>query len=440
MELIRLEFQSFRDFAETAWPGLGRDGLWAPPGAPLPEGIEQMRLEVGLAEGSPLLRGVVRVEPEEGTGRTFLRFLELDRPSRVLLERIEAKHGHPVTVGPPPPAGAPEPAPGAGLPPPAEVGPGRAEPRVAEGVPSRRPGPALGGTAEASKAATAAEAHTLEELADLLSRQDRHEALAETQRIPAVRPSAPPEPPAPPTSASPPEPEPVTPPEPGAVAADAGTVGADEDAVAPDPGTVAPEPMALAAEPAAVAAPEPLPPYLGGPEVTDPRRRVVVVRSPWLWLVVVVGLLFGAWELGRLLRGGGARVEPTAATTATSTVEEHVAGPAFDRVEGIDWESGEASTVVTVRVNGSIPRARWSTERVEGTAAREILTLRGVELVPEARSVEVGDGRVTRVRADLHRGSEGDSLQVVVDVAGPAVRLAGVDVRERALRLVFVAD
>lgn len=405
MELIRLEFQSFRDFAETAWPGLGRDGLWAPPGAPLPEGLAEVRLEVGLAEGSPLLRGVVRVEPEEETGRIFLRFLELDRPSRVLLERIEAKHGHPITVGPAAPAAQPEAGSGRG--------PVAAEPTaagtqwtVAEALPSRAdPARAQGEAAPAGP--TPAEAHTLEELADLLSREQRREALAETQRIPGPE-----------------------------LDARSGTVESSLSGDAPPVPVPAPAP-AVAAEPA------PLPPYLGGPEPAHPGRRVVVVRSPWLWIAVVLGLLVGAWELGRLLRTSDAP-PATGARDAVSSVATPVAGEraadaAFDRVEGMDWESGETSTVVTVRVNGAIARERWSTERVAVGAMREVLTLHGVEVLPEVARVEVGDGRIVRVRAGLHRGPEGESLQVIAELADAGVRLAGVDVGDRALRLVFVS-
>ena len=412
MELIRLEFQSFRDFAETAWPGLGRDGLWAPPGAPLPEGLEEVRLEVGLVEGSPLLRGIVRVEPEAESGRTFLRFVELDRPSRVLLDRIEAKLGRPVTAGPLRsegpgmdaavseagplgPSAHPELAGAAGggeEAAPASVSESAGTSSwVAEGMPKRPTPPAADTGFPPGSVAGPDEAHTLDELADLLSREDREAELAQTQRIAAPRAALPAE-------------------EPG------------RGAVGPDPA--------------------PLPPYLGGPDPERPAHKVVVVRSPWLWIAVAVGLLVGAWSLGRVLRQGGGDVgesalESPAAARAEGEPGEPVALP-FDRVERIDCETGEGSTVVTVWVNGSIPRDRWSTERVEVGATREILTLRGVGVLPEPASVEVGDDRIARLRAGLYRGSEGDSLQVVADLADDGVRLAGVDVRERALRLVFV--
>jgi hypothetical protein len=412
MELIRLEFQSFRDFAETAWPGLGRDGLWAPPGAPLPEGLEEVRLEVGLVEGSPLLRGIVRLEPEAESGRTFLRFVELDRPSRVLLDRIEAKLGRAITAGPRGREGRAMDAGGRegepqrpttreGLAGPAvgdeEAGAASASETVgtsswvAEGMPARPAPPGAGTDLPPGSVASPAEAHTLEELADLLSREDRAAALAQTQRVvSAPRPAPPAEVPA-------------------------------QSVAHPDPA--------------------PLPPYLGGPDPRRPARKVVVVRSPWLWIAVAVGLLAGAWGLGRMLRQGGDAAEGALGSTAAARgagERREQASPSFDRVERIDSETGEDSTVVTVRVNGSIPRDRWSIERVEVGATREILTLRGVGVLPEPNSVEVGDERITRLRAGLHRGPDGDSLQVVADLADGGVRLAGVDVRERALRLVFV--
>jgi len=409
MELIRLEFQSFRDFAETAWPGLGRDGLWAPPGAPLPEGLEEVRLEVGLVEGSPLLRGIVRVEPEAESGRTFLRFVELDRPSRVLLDRIEAKQGRPVTAGPVASEGPGEDAAAR------EAGSQRssarpggreeaapeslsetvgASSRAGEGMPGRPTPTAAGTEPPPESVAGPDEAHTLEELAHLLSREDREAAPAQTQRIPAPRAALP------------------------AEETGRGVAGTD---------------------------PAPLPPYLGGPDPERPTGKVVVVRSPWLWIAVAVGLLVSAWGLGRALRQGGEAAESpregTAAAAAARSVREpgQPVAPPFDRVERIDSETGEDSTVVTVWVNGSIPRDRWRTERVEVGATREILTLRGVAELPDPASVEVGDDRIARLRAGLHRSSEGDSLQVVADLADDGVRLAGVDVRERTLRLVFVS-
>lgn len=385
--MIRLEFQSFRDFAETAWPGLGRDGLWAPPGAPLPEGLGEVRLEVGLAEGSPLLRGIVRVEPEEETGRTFLRFVELDRPSRVLLERIESKLGHPVTVGPvaedtegtEPPGGAAAPKP-LSLPDHRPRRPPRTAPRRAESIPSRSvpAEPAPG----AEEAPSLVEAHTLEELADLLAGQDRREALAQTQLVREVSPSAP----------------------------------------------AIPPPM--------MAEPAPLPPYLGGPDPERERRRVLFVRSPWLWIAVLAGILAAAWFVGRSLRDrltSGAR----AAESSPAATEQVAGREPFDRIERLQWESKATETVVTVWVNGTIGRDRWETEPPETGAMRQTLVLRGVSVKPDVDPGPIAGGGVVGLHTELVGEGSDRNLRVILDLADPTVHLTGVDVRGRALRLVL---
>jgi hypothetical protein len=194
--------------------------------------------------------------------------------------------------------------------------------------------------------------------------------------------------------------------------------------------------------PPAAAEPAPLPPYLGGEDPERSRRRIVVIRSPWLWIAVVAGLFAGAWGLGRGLRqdarAASADVAAAPGPELPAPPPVRTAGTPFDRVERIEWEIGEASTVVTVRVNGSIPRERWSTERIDGGQASEVLTLRGVDTLPESESFEVGGRHLQRIRTGLHRGPGGASLQVVVDLAASQVRLAGVDVREGAMQLVFV--
>ncbi|MEZ5333443.1 MAG: hypothetical protein R2991_15725 [Thermoanaerobaculia bacterium] len=388
--MIRLEFQSFRDFAETAWPGLGRDGLWAPPGAPLPEGLGEVRLEVGLAEGSPLLRGVVRLEPEEETGRTFLRFVELDRPSRVLLERIESKLGHPVTVGPvrEESAALPREQPGsAATPAPRDVAAPRRRPlrsalRRAEGIPKRSapaepaPGP--------EAAPSPVEAHTLEELADLLAGQERREALAQTQLVREV-----------------PRTEPAIPPPPG------------------------------------ITEPAPLPPYLGGPDPEREGRRVLDVRSPWMWVAVLLAVLVAAWLAGRRLSGSfGVASREAVGEEGASARAVAAVGP-FDRVERIEWASTATETAVTVRVNGAVGRERWETEPPETGAMRQVLVLHGVARKPEVDPGAIAGQRVVGLHTELSGEGSAGTLRLTIDLAGPSVHLTGVDVRTGALRLVF---
>lgn len=97
---LKLEFESFQDFAARLWPCLSEDGMWVATDAPAEVG-ELVDFDVALADGFRLFHGsgqVVGVGPGPGAVAASrdrglaIRFWELDQPSRNLLRKVVHKH------------------------------------------------------------------------------------------------------------------------------------------------------------------------------------------------------------------------------------------------------------------------------------------------------------------------------------------------------------
>ncbi len=396
MQLIRLEFASFRDFGREIFPRLTRDGLWLASEHALPVGTE-VAFEVDLADGFRLLRGrgevtaVVSEGPPAGRGMA-LRFRALDAPSRQLVERIVAHHH---ALG------------GSRFVLPAEALEEIAE--EAEPVAGTESEPA----ADAAPAAPTVEQPPVgelmvEELVRARETASRTSMVAELQEW---------------------------------LRASGGAPASGSEPEAGERATPAPAPLLTMTGRAAT----PLPAHRGA--------------SRWWWAVAATlaaaGIMALLWRHPPGQRGGGEPAAPPAPTSpvgqttpaaGSGAAAPEAAAPAipepplppFERVERMRWTREGEATVVILELDGRATPERWSTERLGGERPRAVVRLLGVSELPRPATLEGGHPWLLRVRSGLHEGPEGAELHLVADLTGAGVRLAGIEAGERSLRLVFL--
>jgi uncharacterized protein (TIGR02266 family) len=141
----------------------------------------------------------------------------------------------------------------------------------------------------------------------------------------------------------------------------------------------------------------------------------------------------GGADAGEPGEDGSSPAEPAGAGPSAS--EPPAAGP-LTAVREVTWTTGGGRTVLTVRGDGSIPAAAVSDFRIEGDEPRHVVRLRGVTEPLSPGSLEVGSPQVRRVRAGLHADRSPSELHLVLDLAGPAVRVTGVEPAGGGLRIV----
>jgi uncharacterized protein (TIGR02266 family) len=118
---------------------------------------------------------------------------------------------------------------------------------------------------------------------------------------------------------------------------------------------------------------------------------------------------------------GDARPAPAPGATAAT------AGPPARRVEGISWRVVGEATEVEVRGDGRLDLASVARSHLGGANPRELLRLRGIVATTAPAVVAAGTPQLARVRSGHHPELEPDELHVVLDLAGPGVRVAAVE-------------
>lgn len=393
MNRVTLEFPSFQDFLRSCSPFISEQGMFLRTDEVQPVGA-QVGFDVGLGDDFPILRGsgevVWVVEPDaEGIGAPgmALRYRETDDSTQRLIRRIAERHRE----------------------------------QTGEVFELER--------ADASAALPAGE--TLEETpAEAPTEVEKPPAAAEKSTETAA-----PKPPADaPTDASPSE-----------------VVAAEESADVlslPDP----------------EAAPAVLPPGLAAAMAAteDPPRRGRT--GLWIALAAVAIAAVGFWQRDFLTGKLGGGSEPSATSTVEAPPEtvdveaeparsdegasaesaadvggavepggepqvaDEVASPPqrepLTRIEDISWLSGEGSTLLMLRADGTFSEGGYKVESLGGDTPRAILKIAGVTVPYQAGTAEVGTAEVQRVRTGLHPSE----LHVVLDLASPAARVTSVEV------------
>ncbi len=389
MELIRLEYTSFRDFARELSPRLTREGLWLASEAPLPLGAE-VALEIDLADGFRLLRGRGEVTASVADGPTGARgmavaFRELDAASRHLVEKMVARHctaGGSALVLPPAIEAA------------AAAAPAAEEPTSA-GAPGLAPFEEERLIGELMVA----------ELEEMLARED--EGTRETEQVEEQ-------------STGPAVPRPIRTRE----ALEPAGPPADLDWLAE------PRPTVRRWRPGSLVR----------------WAAVLVVVAGLAWIAVRLPRREPDPAPQALVGGAQAVPPPNSLSTRAvpSVVPDSPATPEapapFSRV--LEWSGSRhgPATVVHLDLDGVPEQGRWVKARIAGERPRELLRLFGVATLPRPETLELTDPLVVRMRSGLHSGTRGPELHLVADLADPGVRLAGVEAGERSLRLVFLRD
>ncbi len=95
---LKLEYQSFQEFASEVWPCLSEEAMWVPSEDPAGVG-EVVDFDVTLADGFRLFHGTghvvsVGTGPADGPAGSgmMISFDHLDRPSRNLIRKVVSKH------------------------------------------------------------------------------------------------------------------------------------------------------------------------------------------------------------------------------------------------------------------------------------------------------------------------------------------------------------
>ncbi len=108
------------------------------------------------------------------------------------------------------------------------------------------------------------------------------------------------------------------------------------------------------------------------------------------------------------------------------------AGPALGVLEDITWERVPGGTDVILSGDGAIRADVYSRTRLDGNPPRELIRLSGIRR-PFGRSRVVGgSAELLQVRVGYHPGNQ---LHVVLDLAHPEVRVAGVEEGPKQLRI-----
>ena len=118
---------------------------------------------------------------------------------------------------------------------------------------------------------------------------------------------------------------------------------------------------------------------------------------------------------------------PTAANPAT-------------RLNGLRWEPlPGGGTRVAIGLDGSFALSRLRASRIGGAAPRLVVRLLGLAAGAPRSPWEPATAEVRRIRAGRHDGDGGPEIHLVLDLAGPEVRLARSEVAGGELRLDLVA-
>ncbi|HEX3126458.1 MAG TPA: TIGR02266 family protein [Thermoanaerobaculia bacterium] len=109
-------------------------------------------------------------------------------------------------------------------------------------------------------------------------------------------------------------------------------------------------------------------------------------------------------------------------------------GPALTVLERVGFEQAFGGTDIVLQGNGAI-RPESYEQSTMGDPPRVLVRLFGIAKPYPSTKVAVGTGEVKQVRMGFHEKSGGNELHVVVDLAGPGIKVTRVEARDNQLRL-----
>ncbi|HYU34981.1 MAG TPA: PilZ domain-containing protein [Thermoanaerobaculia bacterium] len=114
------------------------------------------------------------------------------------------------------------------------------------------------------------------------------------------------------------------------------------------------------------------------------------------------------------------------------------AGPAATAIERITFEPSLGGTTVILWGNGALRPESYKRISVE-SPPREVLQIRGVRRPFTPTRIPVGTSEVKQIRIGYHEAPGGNELHVVLDLAGPRVRIASIEPDGQRLRILLQA-
>jgi uncharacterized protein (TIGR02266 family) len=129
------------------------------------------------------------------------------------------------------------------------------------------------------------------------------------------------------------------------------------------------------------------------------------------------------------------RKEPEAvAPAATPAAAPAPIGPALTILEKATFEQAFGGTDIVLQGNGAI-RPEAYEESHMSDPPRELIRLFGISRPYPATKVAVGTGEVKQMRMGFHEKAGGNELHVVLDLAGPGVKVTRIQAKDNQLRI-----
>jgi uncharacterized protein (TIGR02266 family) len=109
-------------------------------------------------------------------------------------------------------------------------------------------------------------------------------------------------------------------------------------------------------------------------------------------------------------------------------------GPALTAVDRITYEESFGGTDIVLWGNGAIRQESYVHSQM-GSPPRELFRITGIRKPFPQVKIPVGTGEVKQVRIGYHEAPKGNELHIVIDLAGPQVKVTRVDQDGQRLRI-----
>jgi hypothetical protein len=132
------------------------------------------------------------------------------------------------------------------------------------------------------------------------------------------------------------------------------------------------------------------------------------------------------------------RKPPAPAPAPSPAPPVAAAGPAATAIDRITFEPALGGTTVILWGNGALRPESYKQISVD-SPPREVLQIRGMRRSFTPTRIPVGTSEVKQIRIGYHEASGGNELHVVLDLAGPRVRVASIEPDGQRLRILLQA-
>ena len=125
---------------------------------------------------------------------------------------------------------------------------------------------------------------------------------------------------------------------------------------------------------------------------------------------------------------------PGVSAPAAGASAPPAAGPAATAVEKITWEPARGGTDVILWGNGVFRPDAFDEARLTGPV-REVIRISGISQPFAVPSLRVGSAELLQIRTGFHTDRGRNQLHIVLDLAGPEVKVTGIEAAEKQLRI-----